>query len=332
MTVSKTVKAFFEHLEKERNYSSHTLRSYRTDIRQFCWFLVLKDSADSGDIDPQELRAPRSAVEIPLSSPPSDKLGRRLLEIKPADVRSYLAALSRLDYSKSTTARKLASLRSLYNFFVRRGILELSPVSSVRTPRLEKRLPKYLDTEQVNQLLEAPDTDTWLGARDKAIMETIYSSGLRVSEAVGMNIEDVDSARGTARIRGKGKKERMVPLGSYAVKAIREYISMNAECMGRRKHGPLFINRSGTRITDRSVRRKMDNYLKRAGITADISPHALRHSFATHMLNAGADLRSVQEMLGHENLSTTQIYTHLTTSRLQKVYSDAHPMAGREHN
>lgn len=330
MTVSKTVKAFFEYLEKERNYSSHTLRSYRTDIRQFCRFLVLWDPG-TGAIDPEELRDPRSAVEIPPGRLP-DRLARRLLEVKPADVRSYLAALCRLDYSKSTTARKLASLRSLYNFFVRRGALELSPVSSVRTPRLEKRLPKYLDTEQVNLLLEAPDTGTWLGARDKAIMETIYSSGLRVSEAVGMNIEDVDSARGTARIRGKGKKERMVPLGSYAVKAIRQYMSLNAECMGRRKHGPLFINRSGTRITDRSVRRKMDHYLKKAGITSDISPHALRHSFATHMLNAGADLRSVQEMLGHENLSTTQIYTHLTTSRLQKVYADAHPMAGKEHN
>jgi len=326
MTVTKKVKNFFEYLEKEKNYSGHTLRSYGIDIIQFCRFLVLNNSAK---VDPDRWKDSGKEIEIsPFDLP--ENVGKMLLAAGPADVRAYLAVLRGAEYSRSTIARKLASLKSMYNYFVRKGYLELSPVGSVRTPRLEKRLPKFLDLQQVGNLLEAPDTGTFLGARDKAIMETIYSSGLRISEVVGLDIEDVDITGGTARVRGKGKKERMVPLGSYALKSIKNYLAITAESFGKRAHGPLFLNRSGKRISDRSVRRKLDIYLREAGIALRVSPHALRHSFATHMLNAGADLRSVQEMLGHENLSTTQIYTHLSTAKLREVYSGSHPMAAEK--
>jgi len=232
-------------------------------------------------------------------------------------------------YSKSTMARKLATLRSFYKYLVRIQAVEASPVSVVRTPRQDRRLPKCLDVEQVEALLAAPDPATLLGARDRAILETIYSSGLRIGELVALNVEDLDEFSEALRIRGKGKKERLVPLGGKAVEAIEAYLAMRPGQFTPTDRGPLFVNKSGRRLSARSIRRKLDKYLLEAQIDTHISPHVLRHSFATHMLNAGADLRSVQEMLGHESLSTTQIYTHLTTRRLQEVYQRAHPLASR---
>ncbi len=314
---------FFEYLEKEKNYSAHTLRSYRADITQFCRYLEFRRKS-GGQPKLEDITGELSGEFVHM---PEKELEGIILAVEPSDIRSYLALLRGGDYSKSTTARKLASLRSLYNYLVRSGNVELSPVSSVRTPKLEKRLPKYLDTDQVSDLLDAPDTTNLLGARDKAILETIYSSGLRISEVVGINIEDIDEFGETARIRGKGKKERIVPLGSHAMRSVKHYLGMRAKTFGAATLGPLFLNRSRSRITTRSVRRKMNIYLAMVGIPIHVSPHSLRHSFATHMLNAGADLRSVQEMLGHENLSTTQIYMHLTTSRLKEVYNEAHPLA-----
>ncbi len=313
---------FLDHLENQRNFSTHTIRSYCADLTQFCQFLA------AGNGHARGARQTPDAKDLP----PADQIARRplthkLLEVAASDVREYLAMLRTSRYSKATTARKLAALRSFYKYLVRRGRLEASPVSIIRTPRQDKRLPKFLDIEQIEALLAAPDTDTLLGLRDRAILETIYSAGLRISELVSINLEDLEEFSEALRIRGKGKKERLAPLGSKAIEAIEAYIERRRAKFGPCDRGALFFNKHGKRISDRSVRRKLDKYLVIAGISTDISPHSLRHSFATHMLNAGADLRSVQELLGHESLSTTQIYTHLTTRRLKEVYDKAHPLA-----
>jgi integrase/recombinase XerC len=308
------ISRFIEYLDSERNFSDHTIRSYHSDLSAYVRFLAA-DGATS------EL----SADDLPLPNdfPPHDEMVRRILSAGPLDVRAMLAVLRNSGLSKSTMARKLAAIRSFYRFLVKIDQLEASPVSVVRTPRQDKRLPKCLDIQQIEALLAAPDTASLLGARDRAIIETIYAAGMRVSELVGLDIEDLDEFSEVVRIAGKGKKERLCPLGSMAIEAIAHYLAMRH---GPRS-GPLFVNKHGTRISDRSVRRKLDKYLLEAGIDPGVSPHTLRHSFATHMLNAGADLRSVQELLGHSSLSTTQIYIHLTTKRLKEVYEKAHPLA-----
>ena len=260
---------------------------------------------------------------------PVGALTERIESVTPMRVRAYLAMMRNSDYSKSTAARKLAALRSFYKFLVRQGRIASSPVSVIRTPRQDKRLPVCLDVEQIEALLAAPPAHTLLGARDRAIIETLYSAGLRVSEVVALDLDDLDEFSGAVRVQGKGKKERLAPLGGKALDAVEAYLQVRRTRFGREPAGPLFINKSGKRLSDRSVRRLIDKHALAAGIPTHISPHALRHSFATHMLNAGADLRSVQEMLGHESLSTTQIYTHLTTRRLKEVYDRAHPMATR---
>ncbi len=320
MEVHPLMQAFLDHLQTERNFSAHTIRSYAVDLVQFGQFLTAADNgADLERLTPEDL-ASMETMSDPL-------LDQRVTFIKPMEIRSYLAILRNSDYSKATTARKLATLRSFYKYLVRIGRIEASPVSVIRTPRLDKRLPKFLDVEQINSLLTAPSPHTLLGSRDRAILETLYSAGLRIGELVALNVEDLDEFQGALRVRGKGKKERLAPLGGKALTAIDAYLKIRFAKLGRVNQGALFVNRGAKRITDRSIRRKLNKYMLQAGIPTHISPHTLRHSFATHMLNAGADLRSVQEMLGHENLSTTQIYTHVTTSRLKEVYDHAHPLA-----
>ena len=315
------IESFLDYLDGERNFSAHTIRCYRVDLKQFCEFLSAGAVSDAAPQGPPAVRVENGQGEA--------SVRQRILAVTPMEIRAYLVSMRNVGYSKATTARKLASLRSFYKYLVRSGELEASPVSVIRTPKQDKRLPKFLDLQQVTALLDAPEADTVLGARDKAILEVIYSSGLRVGELVALNIEDLDEFSEALRIRGKGKKERLVPLGSKAVEAIRAYLEMRGG-LGRDNHrGPLFVNKSGRRLSDRSIRRKLNKYLQKAGISIHASPHVLRHSFATHMLNAGADLRSIQEILGHESLSTTQIYTHLTTQRLKEVYDRAHPMARR---
>ncbi|HDY65592.1 MAG TPA: tyrosine recombinase XerC [Phycisphaerae bacterium] len=319
------IRKFLNYLQTERNFSTHTIRSYSADLMQFCQFLVSTEDVDALAAGATSLKLEQF---LPADQLSPECLTKRILTLTPMEIRSYLAVLRSSDYSKATTARKLATLRSFYKYLVRTEQIDSSPVSVIRTPKLDKRLPKFLDIQQIDTLLEAPDTQTLLGARDKAILETIYSAGLRISEVVSLNIEDLDEFGGAVRIRGKGKKERLAPLGTKAIEAINLYVNMRSDLLeATPRKGPLFINRTGKRLSDRSVRRKLDKYLPMAGIHTHISPHALRHSFATHMLNAGADLRSVQEMLGHQNLSTTQIYTHLTTRRLKEVYDRAHPLA-----
>ena len=315
------IRRFLEHLDGERNFSAHTLRGYAGDLTQFCQFL----SADPGAA---VALSALSAEDLSLVKPaPAGTLTRRLLAVGPLEVRAYLAMLRNSGYSKATIARKLATLRSFYRFVARVGKVKASPLTAIRTPRQDRRLPKYLDIEQIEKLLAAPDLNTMLGARDRAILETLYSAGLRVGELVGLDLEDLDEFSEAVRVRGKGKKERLAPLGSKAIEAIAHYLDLRAGAFGHADRGPLFVNKAGDRISARSIRRKLDKYLLMAGLDTRVSPHTLRHSFATHMLNAGADLRSVQELLGHEKLSTTQIYTHLTTRRLREVYDRAHPMA-----
>ncbi len=313
---------FMDYLRHERGFSDHTQRSYRIDLQQFCRFLLVPVAARADNDHFTQEHLPE-LTELDL-----DALTSRILSVEPMDIRAMLVMLRNSDYSKATTARKLAALRSFYKYLVKKGHLEASPVSVIRTPRQDKRLPKYLDPDQITALLEAPDTKTMLGARDRAILETIYSAGLRISELVALDVEDLDEFGQLLRVRGKGKKERLAPLGSCAVAAIDHYLTMRHAATDRMPTGAMFVNRNEARLSDRSIRRKLDKYLIQAGIPTTVSPHVLRHSFATHMLNAGADLRSVQEMLGHESLSTTQIYTHLTTKRLKEVYGKTHPLAG----
>jgi len=318
------ISGFLDYLDNERNFSPHTIKSYAADLTQFCRFLMAPpgEAGSAGEGLSAEQLPPVEELAAA-----GKTLQDRLLAVTAMEVRSYLAMMRNSRFTKSTIARKLATLRSFCKYLVRAGKLEASPVSVIRTPRQDKRLPKFLDVRQIEALLGAPDTATLLGARDRAILETIYSAGLRIGELTALNLEHLDEFSEALRIRGKGRKERLAPLGSKAIEAIQNYLALRQRELGKVRSGPLFINKHGRRLSDRSIRRKLDGYLRQAGIAPHVSPHALRHSFATHMLDAGADLRSVQEMLGHESLSTTQIYTHLTTQRLKEVYDRAHPMA-----
>ncbi|MBU1862141.1 MAG: tyrosine recombinase XerC, partial [Candidatus Omnitrophica bacterium] len=215
---------------------------------------------------------------------------------------------------------------SFFKFLNRENVISSNPAVSVSTPKRERKLPLFLDQAEVVSLLDAPAGDSEIERRDKAIMELLYSSGIRVSELQDINTEDIDFFGGLLKVRGKGKKERIVPFGSMAVKAIEQYLEKREVQQTGNKHA-LFLNKSGTRLTDRSIRRVILKYAQRIALKKRVSPHTLRHSFATHLLDRGADLRSVQELLGHENLSTTQIYTHITTKRLKEVYDQAHPRA-----
>ena len=313
---------FLDYLNFEKHFSEHTAKCYNADLVQFCQYLSGEHGHSSEDWSANS----RSAGSVATQT--ETNIEQLLLSITTDSVRAYMAGLNEKQYSKSTTARKLATLRSFYKFLVKRGYLSANPVMAVRTPKQDKKLPKFLEYDQVKKLLETPPTDNWLGARDRAIMETLYSTGVRVSELVALNIEDVDFLGEVMHVRGKGKKERLTPIGSSALQAIQHYMEFRnkrAQGNGNFDSKVLFVNKHGKRLSTRSVRRKMDKYLKIAGLDPTISPHTLRHSFATHMLNNGADLRSVQELLGHQSLSTTQIYTHLTTKKLKEVYDNAHP-------
>jgi integrase/recombinase XerC len=309
---SPLVRQFLEYLRLEKHFSDYTVKSYGADLIQFGQFLM-------GEIG--RGASPQQSSEL--------SLDERQLKCDPMVVREFLAYLYGQNYTKSTTARKLATLRSFYKFLVRRGQLSVNPLSTIRTPKQEKRLPKCLDLEQVQKLLDAPGDGDLLSARDKAMLEVLYSSGIRVSELVELTTEDMDLTEGVLRVRGKGRKQRLTPIGSQAINAVKRYFELrsgDARSQGNFQTR-VFLNKHGEPLSTRSVRRKLDKYLQAAGLDPGISPHTLRHSFATHLLNNGADLRSVQELLGHQSLSTTQIYTHLTTGRLKQVYDQAHPRA-----
>ena len=313
-THSNLIEQFLNYLRVERAFSAHTARCYAADLEQFCAYL-----------------AEAAPVEVAKNghAEPLTAIDGQLVAIDTDHVRLFMTHLNDKNYCKSTVARKLATLRSFYKFLLRRGHIQTNPVASIRTPKQDKRLPKFLDISQIERLLNNCDTTTLLGARDRAILETLYSTGMRVSELVALNVEDINLATSIVRVHGKGKKERVIPIGPGAVRAIIHYLDLrrSAALGDRGSADALFINKHGQRLSTRSVRRKLDKYLLEAGLDLSVSPHTLRHSFATHMLQRGADLRSVQEMLGHQSLSTTQIYTHLTVEETREEYEKAHPRA-----
>ncbi len=327
MEDSTIIQEFLSYLTFEKRFSEHTAKCYGADLVQFAGFLTERSAqagAGTEAIPLQEGDGTATAVAMRTDT----TVDQLLLAVDIEPVKAYLVCLNEKQYSKATIARKLATLRSFYKFLVKRNRRHDNPVMAVRTPKQEKKLPRFLEYEEVKRLLETPPMDNWLGARDAAILETLYSTGIRVSELVALNMEDVDFLGEVVRIRGKGKKERVAPISSSALQVIQHYMEFrNKRAESNPNFDPkvLFVNKHGRRLSTRSVRRKMDKYLKMAGLDPGISPHTLRHSFATHMLNNGADLRSVQELLGHQSVSTTQIYTHLTTGKLKQVYESAHP-------
>lgn len=291
---------YVNHIKLTKNYSEHTLKAYSKDLCAFAEHL--------------------SSRRMPIC----------LIDVRPEHIRSYLAALYSEKIERKTAARKISSLRSFYRFLVSRAIIDASPVVGVRFPKQARRLPIFLDDCDIEKLFTTPPADTWLGLRDRAILEVLYGGGLRVSEAVGLNVDDVDFSLAVVKVRGKGRKERLSPIGDYALAAINKYRQamdshFAVEGVSFDKNA-LFLNKHGKRISDRSVRRNLDKYLIAAGMDISITPHTLRHTFATHILNNGADLRSVQELLGHKSIAATQVYTHLTTKRLKEVYDKSHPL------
>lgn len=321
------IQKFLDYLKFEKRFSEHTAKCYGADLIQFNEFLIGGHEGGVMGTEPVSL-GQKEGLATAVATQTESKVDEMLLSADVNTMRGYLGFLNERQYSKATTARKLATLRSFYKFLVKRGQLSSNPAAAVRTPKQEKRLPRFMEYEEVKKLLDTPPVDTWLGARDKAILETLYSTGMRVSELVALNMDDIDFLGEVVHIRGKGKKERIAPISSSALQVIQHYIEFRnkrAQSNSNFDSKVLFVNKHGRRLSTRSVRRKMDKYLKIAGLDPAISPHTLRHSFATHMLNNGADLRSVQELLGHQSLSTTQIYTHLTTRKLKEVYDSAHP-------
>jgi integrase/recombinase XerC len=291
------VDRFLHQLASARGASPHTLRAYGHDLAELSAFLEER------------------GIERPA-------------DLKPRALRAYLALLDERGLAKSTVQRKLSSVRTLLKFLVREGVLETSPALGLRQRRRARRLPSVLSEEEVEALLAAPDASTPLGARDRALLEVMYSAGTRASETVGIDHGDVDLTRGVARVLGKGRKERLAALGSYAVAALTAYLAEPARPRPTSRAGAaLFLSRRGGRLTTRSLERIVARHVLAAGIHRHATPHTLRHSFATHLLDRGADLRSVQELLGHAHLVTTQIYTHVSVERLREIYERAHPRA-----
>ncbi|NQT90827.1 MAG: tyrosine recombinase XerC [Candidatus Omnitrophica bacterium] len=289
--MQRYIDKFIRYLEIEREASPHTVTNYKRDLKEFQAFL--------GD--------------------------REVEKIDYLLIRQFLAHLRERKLSRASIARCLSALRSFFRFLTKEGLFKHNPLAGMSTPKKEKKLPVFMQEKEVAKLVEAPGDDA-VGLRDKAILETLYSTGMRVSELVGMDTDACDFIGGVIKVYGKGKKERLAPIGEKAIKAIRNYVDATTK-MRQDKKKVLFLNNRKGRLTDRSVRRIVDRYIHKTSLQEKISPHTLRHSFATHLLNRGADLRVVQELLGHANLSTTQIYTHVTTDRLKDVYQKAHPRA-----
>lgn len=323
------VKGFLDYLIDERHFSQYTSRCYGVDLRQFIAHtsdeLNLEFDADRELADWRKAQSSNADV---IGSVGPKTFTDIVLACEVEPIRSFLAHLVDCKYSTATMARKIATLRSFHKWLERTDVISRNPMTIIRTPRQSRRLPKAITVADVEKLLAAPEASTLLGCRDRAMLETLYSTGIRVSELVGINMNDIDEPGQALIVSGKGRRERIVPLGTHALRALSDWIAT------RRRNGhellsedPLFINRHGTRISTRSVRRKVSKYLEQARLDPDISPHTLRHSFATHLLDNGADLRAVQELLGHRSLSTTQIYTHLTTQRIRDAYDASHPRA-----
>ncbi len=292
--MDRAIERFLTHLSEVRGASPHTVRAYSGDLVDLAGFL-----------EEQGVREPGQVTLLHL--------------------RLWLADLSERGLSATSRARRAAAARALFKHLTREGALPGNPATALRTPRRPRHLPHFLTTEEVGRLLRAPEDGGDDNAeRDRAILETLYSTGCRVGEIEALSIDDLDLSQALVRVRGKGKRERLAPLGSYAGQALRDWLAVR-RAVAQPDEAALFVNRSGTRLTARSIARLLKKHIARAGLSGRTSPHTLRHSFATHLLDAGADLRSVQELLGHKNLETTQIYTHVTVERMRKVYDRAHP-------
>jgi integrase/recombinase XerC len=307
ISLDQLLTQFLDHLRYERNVSAHTLRNYESDLRQFFDYLA-----------------------------PADEKGKRseppIAQIDHLTIREWLATLHSDQKKKTSIARKLAALRTWFQFLVREGVVESNPAKIVATPRKEKKLPKHLSVEDAIRFIETPDMETDFGKRDRAILELLYATGVRVAELVNINLRDVDFKNKLLRVFGKRRKERIVPFGDPAARALKDYLGVREKFLRnapvtKRDAQPLILNYQGTRMSTRSVGRLIEKYIKLCAGIHDISPHALRHSFATHLLDSGADLRDIQELLGHARLSTTQIYTHVSMEKLIEVYDKAHPKA-----
>ncbi len=292
------IKRFIDHLGKERGLSQFTLSSYRGDLLQFYSFLREKTPHQKDLI---------STVD------------RFLL-------RHFLGKLKAEGYANGSISRKLSAIRSFYKFLCREGITSANPAVYISSPKKKKKLPSFLSPEQISSLMGSPQRPDVLGLRDKAILETFYGSGIRLRELVGLNLSHLDLANNLIKVKGKGDKERIVPMGRSASAAIRKYLEKREEL--KPKEDALFLNYRGYRLSPRGVELIVKGYLRKISEDGSLSPHSLRHSFATHLLDRGADLRAVKELLGHSSLSTTQIYTHITAERIKKVYRQAHPRAG----
>ncbi len=296
--MEKEVEGFIRYLEVERGASEHTVKGYTYDLRMFSEYL----KKNGGAI--------------------------RLASIDHIIIRGFLAELHKKGESRNSLGRRLASLRSFFRYLNREGIIEINPAKMVSSPKREKMLPSFLTLDEAIRLMESADGNERFGLRDRAILETFYSAGIRVSELASLNLGDLNLGDGLVRVRGKGKKERIVPLGSKAIKAMTEYIN-GTEREEIMPH-PIFLNRFGRRLTARGIEGIVAKYVKRIGMIRHATPHTLRHTFATHLLDGGADLRSIQELLGHASLSTTQRYIHLSMDKLMEVYDKTHPR-GKEY-
>lgn len=309
MTLEEQINHFIEHLRYERNASEHTLRNYTSDLWQFLDHVA------------------------PLNAQTGKRKVIRLKQLDHITIREWLAVLHSAQKRKSSIARKLAALRTFFQFFVREGKLKQNPAKLVATPRSEKRLPVTLSIEDAIRFIETPDRMTPLGKRDAAILEVLYGAGLRVSELVNLNLSDVDFEELALRVKGKGRQERIVPFGEPAAQALADYLAHTRGGLlaqappAQRDSNAIFLNYRGTRISTRSVGRMVDKYITQCADLHDISPHTLRHAFASHLLSGGADLRDIQELLGHKRLTTTEIYTHVSLAKLIEVYDKAHPKA-----
>jgi len=310
MAIEHQIGAFAQYLAAEKGYSEHTIRAYTRDLGAFAGYLAREAFQDGNGSDS--------------GSDGSHRFGAA--DIESLMIRGYLGYLHR-QHAKSTIARKLSVLRSFFRYLVKQGIISDNPAEFILTPKQKQHLPAYLSVDEMFRLLDSIQTESLLGLRNRAIFETLYSCGIRVSELASLNKGDVDIEGGLVRVLGKGGKERIVPIGQAAIRAVEAYLAKSAESGKTPPESQLamFLNKNGGRLSARSIARVLDDLVRRCGLAMPISPHAVRHSFATHLLDAGADLRAVQELLGHQSLSTTQRYTHLSIDRLMETYDKAHP-------
>jgi len=294
------INEFSIYLEHEKRASEHTLKNYLVDLNQFLHFIEKKFEQNSQTVN--------------------------MDSVDHVVVRDYVGSLFG-NKNPTSIARKLSSIRSFYDFCIRKGHVKTNPAKQVASPKIPKRIPKFLTVDETVALLDCPNTSSTLGRRDKAILEVLYASGLRVSELVNLKMQDLNLTEGIVRVLGKGRKERIVPMGSKACEALRRYFDLRTGLVSGNNNDAVFLNKRGEKISVRSIERILVKYLKQSGINKTVTPHVLRHTFATHLLNAGVDMRGIQELLGHSSLSTTQKYTHINLEKMMEVYDKSHPKA-----